>query len=366
MASAQADQFSTGEGQVLVLSTKDVAGLVDPQESIAAIEAALREPQAMSRQSLPRRRLYVPVPGSAAEYYWHNNMVGAFVAGNTLAVRLDVSRVRVQNERQEFPGDFTGLVLLYNLETSQPYAIVHDHGLSPIRVAATSAIATRELAASSAGVLGLIGTGEQAVAHALAHAAVMPGLRTVLYYSRSAENRSRAARRTHEASGVAAEPVASIEELLERSDVIVAATNALEPVFDGRMLRAGQHVVTIVSSDGFVQRREIDDHCFGMADVIVVNSREQIAADRQRHFTGPLAAAKLDQVVELTDVLSGQAKGRTHDSQISVYDNNVGLGIQFAAVGEVAYRKARAAGIGVDLPVDLFVTRKSPDELYAP
>ncbi|MBR8640552.1 ornithine cyclodeaminase family protein [Streptomyces tuirus] len=366
MSDGRPRQDPTGGGQVRVLSTKDVAGLIDPDESIAAIEAALSEPQAMSRQSLSRRRLYVPVPGKENEYYWHNNMVGAFVAGNTLAVRLDVSRARVFEQRQEFPGDFTGLVLLYDLEKSQPYAIVHDHGLSPIRVAATSALATRELAASDAAVLGIIGTGEQAVAHALAHAAVMPGLTTVLYYSRSPENRMRAARRTQEETGVAAEPVSSVEELMERSHVLVAATNATEPVFDGRSLRPGQHVVTIVSSDGFVQRREVDDHCFGKADVIVVNSKEQIVADQQRHFSGPLAARKIDQVLELTDVLSGEVKGRTDDSQISLYDNNVGLGVQFAAVGALAYQKARAAGIGVDLPVELFVTRKAPDEFYAP
>src|SRR5690606_2837435 len=235
-------------------TTKDHAGLIDPKESIAAIEAALSEPEAMTRQSLPRRRLYIPVPGKESEYYWHNNMAGAFIAGNTLAVRLDVSRVRVFDGRQEFPGDFSGLVLLYDIELARPYAIVHDHGLSPIRVAATSAIATRKLAASDAAVLGIIGTGQQAVAHALAHTALMPNLGTVLYYSRSAENRARAAQQTYETTGVETAPVASADELVERCDILVTATNATEPVFDGRLLHAGQHVVTIASSDGFVHR----------------------------------------------------------------------------------------------------------------
>jgi len=366
MSNVRAGDPTNTDGQVLVLTTKDLAGLIDPKESIAAIEAALSEPEAMTRQSLPRRRLYIPVPGKESEYYWHNNMAGAFIAGNTLAVRLDVSRVRVFDGRQEFPGDFSGLVLLYDIELARPYAIVHDHGLSPIRVAATSAIATRKLAASDAAVLGIIGTGKQAVAHALAHTALMPNLGTVLYYSRSAENRARAAQQTYETTGVETAPVASADELVERCDILVTATNATEPVFDGRLLHAGQHVVTIASSDGFVQRRELDDHCFGLADVIVVNSKEQISADRQGHFAGPLAAEKLDRVLELTDLLSGRVTARTDDSQISLYDNNVGLGIQFAAVGALAYRKARAAGLGVDLPVDLFISRKAANELYAP
>ncbi|MFF5979472.1 ornithine cyclodeaminase family protein [Streptomyces olindensis] len=354
------------DDHVLVLNTTDVAGLISAEETIQAIEAALREPDALAQQSLPRRRLYVPVAGRASEYYWHNNMAGAFVTGNTLAVRLDVSRARVAGGRHEFPGDFSGLVLLYDLELARPYAIVHDHGLSPLRVAATSAIATRALAPSDTSVLGIIGTGEQAVAHAVAHTALLPGLTTVLFHSRSPENRARACRRTHDSTGLDAVPVTSVDELVERCDILVAATNAMEPVFDGRLLHAGQHVVTIASSDGFVQRREVDDHCFARADVIVVNSKEQITADRQGHFAGPRARGKLDQVVELTDLLSGRATARTDDSQISLYDNNVGLGIQFAAVGALAYQKAVAKGIGVTLPGDLFMTRKSPTEFYAP
>lgn len=351
---------------MLVLTTEEVHGLVDPLASIQAIEAALSEPDALTRQSIPRRRLYVPTGRESDEYYWHNNMAGAVVAENTLAVRLDVSRARVSEGGQEFPGDFSGLVLLYDLERAMPYAIIHDHGLSPIRVAATSAIASKALASPEARVLGIIGTGEQAVAHASAHLAVTSGLSEVLYSSRSEQNRQRAVDRTLADHEVTCSSVADIRELVDRSDIVVAATNASAPVLRGVDLRAGQHVVTIASSDGFAERREIDDECFGRADVIVVNSREQIHADRQGHFLGPQGARRLDDVVELTDLLSGAATGRSSADQITLYDNNVGLGIQFAAVGALAYRAAVAADIGTYLPASLFMTRKADGELYAP
>lgn len=364
--SMSAKESAIERGEVLVLTTAEVSGLVDAADCVDVIDAVLREPAALSQQTLPRRRLYMPVEGEESEYYWHNNMAGAFLGRGTLAVRLDVSRTRIREERQEFPGDFTGLVLLYDLATSHPYAIIHDHGLSPLRVAATSAVATRELAPSGSSVLGIIGTGEQARAHALTHRVAMPGLTTILYYSRSADNRDRAAAASESETGIEAVGVGSVEELIARSHVVIAATNATEPVFDGHSLQPGQHLVSLASSDGFAQRREIDETSIERSALIVVNSKTQIIADRQGHYGSPSSVEDLHHIVELTDVLSGRAPGRTSDEQITLYDNNVGMGIQFAALGALTFEKAVAAGLGTPLPADLFVTRKSAGELYAP
>ncbi|MBI2467821.1 MAG: hypothetical protein HYV62_08400, partial [Candidatus Rokubacteria bacterium] len=52
-------------------------------------------------------------------------------------------------------------------------------------------------------------------------------------------------------------------------------------------------------------------------------------------------------------------------SQITQHNNNVGMGIQFAAVGDLILKKARARGIGTELPLELFTTRRG-DAVYAP
>ena len=40
----------------------------------------------------------------------------------------------------------------------------------------------------------------------------------------------------------------------------------------------------------------------------------------------------------------GEAPGRTRDADITVYKNNVGMGIQFAAVGSVVLERGEGAG----------------------
>jgi ornithine cyclodeaminase/alanine dehydrogenase-like protein (mu-crystallin family) len=70
-----------------------------------------------------------------------------------------------------------------------------------------------------------------------------------------------------------------------------------------------------------------------------------------------------DQIHDLSEVVAGAAQGRTTDDQITLHDNNTGMGIQFAAVGELILRQARQQGLGTTLPDELFITRGGD---YAP
>jgi len=49
--------------------------------------------------------------------------------------------------------------------------------------------------------------------------------------------------------GIDVRPVASPREAVRGVDVILAATNASVPVFDGNWLEPGQHVTSIVGSN---------------------------------------------------------------------------------------------------------------------
>jgi len=56
-----------------------------------------------------------------------------------------------------------------------------------------------------------------------------------------------------------------------------------------------------------------------------------------------------------TDLVSGASPGRTAPSDITVYINSGNQGLQFAAVGSVVYNKAKAAGMGRELPTEWFL-----------
>jgi alanine dehydrogenase len=247
------------------------------------------------------------------------------------------------------PGDrYVGLVLLFELETLVPVAILHDGYLQRMRVGATSALAADRLARADARVAGVIGAGWQAGAQVL-------GLREVRELE---EIRVYAPRRDRLEAFCAehgATAAASAREAIEGADVVVLATNAQEPVLDGDWLEPGTHVNS-------VQRHEVDARTFDRADLIVVRSSD----DPTFHYTDGSAPRDADQhrvegpnVVELGEVLAGRAGRRLRD-EITLFGGGGGLGIQFAAVAHTVYEAARAAGLGRELPTEWFTQAEKP------
>jgi alanine dehydrogenase len=64
---------------------------------------------------------------------------------------------------------------------------------------------------------------------------------------------------------------------------------------------------------------------------------------------------RLDQWPVYTDVLTGKAPGRTRADQITHYRTIGNWGVQFSSVGGLVYRKAKAAGLGRELPTEWFL-----------
>jgi ornithine cyclodeaminase/alanine dehydrogenase-like protein (mu-crystallin family) len=65
-------------------------------------------------------------------------------------------------------------------------------------------------------------------------------------------------------------------------------------------------------------------------------------------------------IPDIGDLVTGKVLGRTHPDQITGFLNNVGLGIQFAAVGSKVYELAKERGIGREIPTDWFLETVHP------
>jgi ornithine cyclodeaminase/alanine dehydrogenase-like protein (mu-crystallin family) len=74
---------------------------------------------------------------------------------------------------------------------------------------------------------------------------------------------------------------------------------------------------------------------------------------------------KLEDLHELGELLTGKCRGRKDEREITLFKNNTGMGIQFAATARLVYEKAKEKGIGAELPLDLFMTRRG-EKLYSP
>jgi ornithine cyclodeaminase/alanine dehydrogenase-like protein (mu-crystallin family) len=156
------------------------------------------------------------------------------------------------------------MIVLMRTDTGEPLAVMDGRLITEMRTAAVSAAVTRYLMPPDARILALLGSGVQARAHleALAHVTSFAEVRV---WSRTPGH----ARRFAAEHGARA---MDIEPAVRNADVIVTATNALEPILQGAWLKPGAHVNAVGSPRP--TWRELDDAA--MANTLVVDSREAV------------------------------------------------------------------------------------------
>lgn len=349
---------------VLVLTGSDILRLgIEAVDVIQPLETAFRD-VAMERVEVPlRRRLYVE-PSNDKPMFWLNNIMGASPSLGVAVTRLQArmsTYVETDTGRRKLPdGGFSGLVFLWDLRTCELLAILQDHEISNRRVAATSAIGIRLLAREDSRVLGLIGTGHQASQHLKAICSVRP-IDEVRVYSQSPKNREKFVEDYADSVSASVQGVDSASKCLHGADIVCTATSSRTPVFDGSELRPGVHVTSIVGSDRNTRGTEIDLATVVKADRVVTNLRGQIELDGQPKLLRAVESGHLqwEEILELSELLVHPERGRQSDDEVTLHDNNTGMGIQFAAAGLLIYERARDAGLGVQLDPGLFWTSPS-------
>ncbi len=359
----------------LLLQDHEIPQLVSVEECVRATEQAFKELVTGEAISRPRLRYALPVRGSPGTKYKTNIIAGAVSSSGMACIRADSFVVRTTPEteakadRRQASGRNYGLLFFYSLETGELLSIMQAFSISGMRVAATNSLAARYLARKGSQVLGLFGTGKQARFQARFTSAI-PGIKTIKVYSPSLSHRQDFAAEMSKIIDQNIVLVDSPEALIKGSDVIVTATNSDKPVFDGHLLEKGQLLISLGNSDVSASKSEIDEHTFASADLVVINDKESVFSNKQIELLGPIEKGLLswDRIKLLGDVVIDPGKGRTSPDQLIYYKNNTGMGIQFAAVGAVVYRKAKEMGLGKELPSEWFGTDLSAwyDKGYYP
>lgn len=192
-----------------------------------------------------------------------------------------------------------GHYLLFDTATLSPVAIMDGVALTTLRTPAVSAAAADLLASETCDHLVVFGYGPQAWGHVEA----LRTIRDIKRVTLVARNRQRAQVLADQIteSGIPAS-VGSVDDVRD-ADIIVAATTAREPLFDGSLVPDDACVIAVGSHEP--DARELDTQLIARSQVIVEDLRHVMIEGGDVIMPINEGAITLDHVAPLRDLVTG-------------------------------------------------------------
>jgi len=324
---------------MLILSRSEVQRLLPPSECIPLMADAFRTYSA--GQAVMPLRTIVRLHGQGRVLATMPCEVVERVIGLKVISAMAGNRAKGHEPHQ-------ALVLLFDADHGTPLAIMEGGGITALRTAAATAVATRALSRPDSSTLAILGTGTQARAH-LDALHLVRNFTTIRIYSPDEGRRRAFAADAQTRLGVTVTATGTAEEAVRGADVVCTVTSSKTPVLDRAWLSEGAHVNAVGAS--LRAYRELDTETVRTARVFV-DSKESAANE-----AGDLlmameegAIGKEHVVAEIGEVLLDKATGRSSSSEITVF-KSLGLAIQDVLAANHAYTAARASSAGTDVAI---------------
>jgi len=369
---------------MLLINNADVAKVLTIEDTLRVLEDGHRELARGDLAGRPRVDIYTET-GAPDRFHRWGTMEGSSKGLQRFAIRMksDVVSwpvrfgVKVEDKYCVQPGLFCGLILLFSTENGEPLAIINDGYLQHMRVGALYGLGAKYLAKENSSVVGMLGSGGMAHTHLMAFAAVRK-IKKVKVYSPNQEHRELYAREMEQKLSLEVFPCDSAAEAVRSVDILATCTNAKEPTVSAAMLEPGMHL-TQVSREFMPDVYPRLDLCVGGGPACQVV--EGVRIDDSQGFPTYLAGSpealkqakggarkRREQVtdfhgrlVSLPDLITGNTKGRSNDTEISASSGiTVGgedsvKGLQFVTVASLIYDLAKKNGLGRELPLEWFL-----------
>ena len=362
-------------GTTLLLDNTTVAAVLTPRMTREALLAAYSDLAAGEAVCRPRIDIRIPTAQPGRFYQW-GSMEGGSTRGY-FAVRMKSDVIheerhgdaRTQEKHAGRPGLFCGLILLTDIETAVPLALINDGVLQHMRVAADSAIGADVMARRGPLVLGMLGSGGMARAHVAALKEVRDIVQ-IRVYSPTASHREQFAVDMQREHGIPAQAVDTPAAACRDADILAACTDSATPVIRAEWLAPGMHVVSIGGRPHPEARARFDATLrLGTAPAPVGRPDLGVADEYLGYVARPTAPLWKDvrmggrapavtgegHDITLADVLQGRHPGRTDAREITYAERGNIQGAQFYAVAAVVYEEAGRRGLGHPLPTSWFL-----------
>jgi alanine dehydrogenase len=325
----------------LLLTRKDVESVLTMAEAIAAVEEAFRQ-QHLGTVDMPLRPT-IRIPKHSGVVLF----MPAYIGGEVDALGMKVVSVYPNNPTQHNLPTTLATILLHDPQTGSLLGIMDGTFITAMRTGAVSGVATKYLARQNAKTVGIFGAGVQARTQLAAMCAVRK-IGRVLVYDAVFGLSSRFCAEMGQKLGLEAIPVENPREAVNGADIIITASTAREPVFQGDWLAPGTHINGVGSHSP--DSRELDTATIRRAKIVV--DLRQAALKEAGDLLIPLSEGAISEAhiyADLGEIVSGKP-GRMDDQEITLF-KSVGLALQDVATARRVYDLAWQKGIGQELPL---------------
>jgi alanine dehydrogenase len=320
---------------LLVLNKREVESLLSMPTCISLMEAALAS-LARGEVVLPLRPM-IRIPDS-------RNVYGVMPAYSAALKAIGTKLISVFPDNHSTQLDsHQGAVALFDGTNGTMLALMEAASITAIRTAAVSGVATKLLARKDASTLAILGTGVQGRSHIDAMMAARP-FKRVIVWSRDAKKAHALVELASKRHKAAFEVAGSAAAAVGHADVVCTVTASREPILEGAWLRDGVHINAVGAS--LPTTRELDTAVVTRSRVFV--DRRESAINEAGDLIIPMKEGKFDMkdiVAEIGELLTGTAKGRRDDREITLF-KSLGIAVEDLACAQWLYERATADNIG--------------------
>jgi ornithine cyclodeaminase/alanine dehydrogenase-like protein (mu-crystallin family) len=326
---------------VRLLSRSDVVDLLTMQDALQYVEDAYKYLM-LDQVKLPQRIVISdPAPGSTL-------VMPALIGGEMNALATKIVSIYKNNPVNYNKPTTLAKILLQDINTGEVIGIMDGGLITAIRTGAATGVSVKFLARKDSKTMGIYGAGVQArkQVHGV-YCALNGNLEKCKVWDVVDQQAEQFKLDLEKELGVDIEIVSDNDEILNNTDIIVAATTSTTPLFDGNKLTDGVHISSIGAHNPMA--RELDSNTINRASLVVADYKPACLAEAG-DFIIPRDEGlfDVDKLISIGDIILSLEEGRTSDDQITVF-KSVGLAVQDVAVAKAVYDKAIEQNIGQEI-----------------
>jgi alanine dehydrogenase len=321
----------------LLLTRGDVAGLLDLDQCIEAVEQAFK--MHLEGKTLPPGVLGVPSRTGG----FHIKAAGLKLARTYFAVKTNGNFF--ENKAKFGMPNIQGIIMLCDGENGYPLALMDSIEITIVRTGAATAVAAKYLARPDSRVATIVGCGNQGRIQLKALMKVLD-LERVYAYDSEREAARRFAEELSSDTGVEVKAVGDLSEAVLQSDVCVTCTPSKRAILGREHVAPGAFIAAVGADNE--DKRELDADLMASGKIVVDIMEQCATIGELHHALEEGVISRSDVHSELAEVIGGRKAGRTDREEIIIFDST-GTALQDVAAAAAVYEKALKHGAGISV-----------------